>query len=165
MYGAPQKITQNQRNMAYWTMWLGAAASVALLASRIAGLNVEKFGPVLGLAAGGMLSVMWNYRMDDYFRALCAKGQQFLTFFMGAYLLILWMDITRLLDFESHWPRHTAAKEETIRVELGITPGRYYQLLNRAIETREALETHPMLVRRLLRLRDQRARAQRRRAG
>jgi hypothetical protein len=73
--------------------------------------------------------------------------------------MILWMDITRLLDFESHWPRHTAVKEETIRVELGITPGRYYQLLNRTIETREALETHPMLVRRLLRLRDKRARA------
>ena len=104
MYGAPQKITQNQRNMAYWTMWLGAAASVALLASRIAGLNVEKFGPVLGLAAGGMLSVMWNYRMDDYFRALCAKGQQFLTFFMGAYLLILWMDITLHDDGKASGP-------------------------------------------------------------
>lgn len=76
---------------------------------------------------------------------------------------ILWMDTTRLLDFESHWPRHSGIKEETIRVELGITPARYYVLLNRAIETREALETHPMLVRRLLRLRDRRARARRQR--
>lgn len=94
MFGDPQPITQKQRTIAYGTMWLGAVGSLLLLASHLAGWHVGKSGPVLGIAAGGMLSVAWNYRMDDYFRSLCAKGQQFLTFFMGAYLLVLWADIT-----------------------------------------------------------------------
>ncbi|MFM5955417.1 MAG: hypothetical protein ACKOPE_14095 [Novosphingobium sp.] len=94
MFGDPAPVTQKQRSAAYVTMWLGALGSLLLLASHIGGWPIGKLGPVMGIAAGGMLSVAWNYRMDDYFRSLCAKGQQFLTFFMGVYLFVLWVDIT-----------------------------------------------------------------------
>ena len=60
-----------------------------------------------------------------------------------------------LLDFEERWGVTHPHKEEAIRVELGITPARYYQLLGRIIDTREAIEARPMLVHRLQRIRDQ----------
>ena len=71
-----------------------------------------------------------------------------------------------LLDFEVEWRRHAGAKEEAIRAELGMSPARYYQLLGRLIDTAEAQEHDPMLVKRLRRLRDgcTSARALRRRA-
>jgi hypothetical protein len=59
-----------------------------------------------------------------------------------------------LLDFEVEWRRHAGAKEEAIRAELGMSPARYYQLLGRLIDTTEAQEHDPMLVKRLRRLRD-----------
>ena len=64
-----------------------------------------------------------------------------------------------LLDFESRWwaaqwRRHAGAKEEAIRAELGLAPARYYQLLGRLIDTTDAQEHDPMLVKRLRRLRD-----------
>jgi len=61
-----------------------------------------------------------------------------------------------LLAFEAEWRRHAGAKEEAIRVELGLSPARYYQLLGRLIDTVEALEHDPMLVKRLRRVRDAR---------
>ena len=61
-----------------------------------------------------------------------------------------------LLDFEAHWPRHSGAKEETLRRELSLTPARYYQLLDRLIDDGDALAYDPMLVHRLRRLRDAR---------
>lgn len=61
-----------------------------------------------------------------------------------------------LLDFESQWQRHVGAKEEAIRAELELAPARYYQLLGRLIETGDALEYDPMLVKRLRRIRDSR---------
>jgi hypothetical protein len=65
--------------------------------------------------------------------------------------------IPELLQYEARWQsRHDGVKDEAIRADLGIPPARYYQLLGRAIETREALEHDPMLVKRLRRLRDQR---------
>jgi len=64
-----------------------------------------------------------------------------------------------LLDFEAAWQRHGGAKEEAIRADLGLTPARYYQLLGRLIDTEEALAHDPMLVKRLLRIRDERQRA------
>lgn len=63
---------------------------------------------------------------------------------------------TDLLAFEDRWGTHTGNKEEAIRRELDLAPARYYQLLNRAIDSREALEVDPQLVRRLQRTRDQR---------
>lgn len=66
-----------------------------------------------------------------------------------------------ILDFEAQWfaaqwRRHTGAKEEAIRADLGLSPARYYQLLGRLIDTTEAQEHDPMLVKRLRRLRDAR---------
>jgi hypothetical protein len=63
-----------------------------------------------------------------------------------------------ILDFESRWARHVGAKEEAIRLELQLAPARYYQLLGRLIDTADALEHDPMLVKRLQRIRDLRAR-------
>jgi hypothetical protein len=60
-----------------------------------------------------------------------------------------------LLAFESRWAAHTGAKEEAIRGELDLAPARYYQLLNRLIDTEAALAHEPMLVGRLRRIRDE----------
>ncbi|WP_353113947.1 DUF3263 domain-containing protein [Microbacterium sp.] len=62
-----------------------------------------------------------------------------------------------ILALEAAWPRHGGAKEERIRSELGMSPARYYQLLGRLIDTEQALEHDPLLVRRLRRIRDTRA--------
>ncbi|MER5989196.1 DUF3263 domain-containing protein [Streptomyces sp. NPDC001787] len=48
------------------------------------------------------------------------------------------------------------AKERAIREELGMSPVRYYQLLNALIEDRRALEEDPVTVNRLRRIRDAR---------
>lgn len=48
------------------------------------------------------------------------------------------------------------AKEEAMLTELGMTPTRYYQVLESLIDRPEAREAEPQLVRRLQRLRDQR---------
>ena len=61
-----------------------------------------------------------------------------------------------LLDFESQWNGHGAAKEEAIRRELALTPARYYQLLERVIDEPDAAAHDAMLVHRLRRLRDAR---------
>jgi hypothetical protein len=60
----------------------------------------------------------------------------------------------RILDFEAQWRRHAGAKEEAIRADLGMSPARYYQLLVRLIDTADAQEHDPMLVKRLRRMRD-----------
>ncbi|MCW4386143.1 DUF3263 domain-containing protein [Salinibacterium sp. SYSU T00001] len=65
----------------------------------------------------------------------------------------------RILDFERREWNHSGAKEEAIRVELGLTAARYYQRLNAVIDSPAALAHDPMLVRRLRRLRDSRRRA------
>lgn len=66
-----------------------------------------------------------------------------------------------ILAFEAEWRRHAGAKEEAIRADLGMSPARYYQLLGRLIDTAEAQAHDPMLVKRLRRLHDARARARR----
>lgn len=71
--------------------------------------------------------------------------------------------MTELLDFEDQWPRWSGRKDEAIRARFDVTPARYFQILNRAIDTREALELRPMLVRRLRRRRDAGAAEQMRR--
>ena len=62
-----------------------------------------------------------------------------------------------ILARETAWPRHGGAKEEVIRAQLGMSAARYYQLLGRLIDSEEALEYDPMLVRRLRRIRDARS--------
>ncbi|RKN41762.1 DUF3263 domain-containing protein [Streptomyces hoynatensis] len=53
------------------------------------------------------------------------------------------------------WPR-AGAKERTIRERLGISPTRYYQLLNALLDDPRALAHDPVTVNRLRRLREER---------
>jgi hypothetical protein len=62
--------------------------------------------------------------------------------------------IRRVLDFEAGWTSHGGAKARAIRAEFGWTTTRYYQVLDGLLETPEALRHDPMLVRRLLRVRE-----------
>ncbi|GGZ10417.1 DUF3263 domain-containing protein [Streptomyces nitrosporeus] len=48
------------------------------------------------------------------------------------------------------------AKERAIREQLGISPVRYYQLLNALLDDRRALEEDPVTVNRLRRVRESR---------
>ena len=64
-----------------------------------------------------------------------------------------------ILHFECEWWQHPGGKEEAIRLTFGISPTRYYQLLNTLIDRRAALEYDPMLVKRLRRVRDERRRS------
>jgi len=59
------------------------------------------------------------------------------------------LTVAELLDFEAEHPRHTGAKEVAIRVELGVTPARFYQLLDRAASSLEGQWHDPMTARRL----------------
>ncbi|MGO4534438.1 DUF3263 domain-containing protein [Leifsonia sp. 2MCAF36] len=61
-----------------------------------------------------------------------------------------------ILAFERQWWRHAGAKEQAIREEFGLSAARYYQLLGAVIDRPEALRHDPMLVKRLLRLRETR---------
>jgi Protein of unknown function (DUF3263) len=58
-----------------------------------------------------------------------------------------------ILDFERGWWQRRGPKERAIRGRLGLSAARYYQLLNRLIDSPEALQHDPMLVKRLRRLR------------
>ncbi len=68
----------------------------------------------------------------------------------------------RLLAFERGTWRNAGAKEQAITETLGITATRYYQLLNKLIDSPEALVFDPVLVKRL---RAQRTRRQRMRSA
>lgn len=67
-------------------------------------------------------------------------------------------DETAILDFEAQWWKYSAVKEQAILNLFGMTSTRYYQVLNALIDRPEALAYAPLLVRRLTRLRDARAR-------
>jgi hypothetical protein len=69
-----------------------------------------------------------------------------------------------ILAFEESWPRHSAAKEEAMREAFSMPPARYYQLLNAVIDSPAAVRHDPMLVARLQRARDARARSRAARA-
>lgn len=64
-----------------------------------------------------------------------------------------------ILAFERQWWKYAGAKEQAIHELFGVSPTRYYQLVNRLIDRREALQADPMLVKRLRRLRNSRQRA------
>jgi hypothetical protein len=61
-----------------------------------------------------------------------------------------------ILAFERQWWRHAGAKEQAIREEFGLSAARYYQVLGALIDRPAALRHDPMLVKRLLRLREAR---------
>jgi hypothetical protein len=64
-----------------------------------------------------------------------------------------------ILAFERRWWRHAGAKEQAIRDTFGLSPTRYYQLLNRLLDRPAALACDPVLVGRLRRLRASRTRS------
>ncbi|GII97665.1 uncharacterized protein DUF3263 [Sediminihabitans luteus] len=64
-----------------------------------------------------------------------------------------------ILDFERQWWKYAGAKEQAVRELFDLSATRYYQTLNALIDTPEALEHDPMLVKRLRRMRSTRHRA------
>src|SRR4051812_50183410 len=56
-----------------------------------------------------------------------------------------------MLAFERQWWRRPGAKETAIRDLFGMTPTRYYQVLNTLVDRPDALASDPLLVRRLRR--------------
>jgi len=55
----------------------------------------------------------------------------------------------KILDFETkHW-KYAGAKEVAITEQLGLQPTHYYQLLNRLVESDQALAHNPMLIKQL----------------
>lgn len=63
-----------------------------------------------------------------------------------------------ILDFERGWWREAGRKERVIRERFDLSTARYYQVLNRLIDSQAALRYDPMLVKRLRRLRAARRR-------
>ena len=63
-----------------------------------------------------------------------------------------------VLEFERFWLQRPTGKDEAIRSELGLSPAGYYQLLRELITQRSALEFDPMLIKRLVRIREERMR-------
>lgn len=68
-----------------------------------------------------------------------------------------------LLDFEREAWKLRVPKERAIRERFGFSAARYHQLLQRAVDSPQALVYDPMLVRRVRRVRE--ARRRRRVAG
>ncbi|MFT4245118.1 MAG: DUF3263 domain-containing protein [Micrococcaceae bacterium] len=62
----------------------------------------------------------------------------------------------QILGLEKQEWRNAAEKEAKIKAELKISVTKYYMLLNRLIDSREALEYSPALVKRLRAVREKR---------
>lgn len=58
-----------------------------------------------------------------------------------------------ILELEKQWWRYAGAKQQVIRDELGLTPTRYYQILNALLDDPAALLAEPVVIRRLQRQR------------
>jgi len=65
----------------------------------------------------------------------------------------------QILEFERTWWRYAGAKESSIKELFNLTPPAYYQMLNNLIDREAALMVEPLLVKRLLRVRQQRTAA------
>ncbi len=66
-------------------------------------------------------------------------------------------DDRRILEFADRWWRNAGTAETAIKDELGLSPVRFYQRLNHLLDNPDVLAEQPVLVRRLCRIRDQRA--------
>jgi len=64
-----------------------------------------------------------------------------------------------ILDFERSWWTEPGPKETAIRERFEMSATSYYRLLNELVESPDAADHDPLLVRRLRRLRDRRRRA------
>ena len=54
-----------------------------------------------------------------------------------------------LLTFEAQWWQHMGIKERAIRERFGLSPIRYYQVLNLYVDTDAAVRQDPVTTRRL----------------
>jgi hypothetical protein len=66
---------------------------------------------------------------------------------------------TKIIDFERQWWRYAGAKEQAIKDLFGLSATAYYQALNTLLDNPAALETDPLLIKRLRRLRSSRQQA------
>ena len=64
-----------------------------------------------------------------------------------------------ILDFERSWWSEPGRKESAIRERFDLSTTRYYEILSELLDSPEALEYEPLVVRRLRRMRDRRRRA------
>lgn len=64
-----------------------------------------------------------------------------------------------ILQFERQWWQYAGAKEQAVKEMFGLSPTRYYQVLNAIIDNPAALAHDPLLVRRLRRMRKSRQQA------
>jgi Protein of unknown function (DUF3263) len=64
-----------------------------------------------------------------------------------------------ILDFERSWWSEPGPKELAIRERFQLSATRYYQVLNSLLESPDAIEYDPLVVRRLRRGRERRRRA------
>ena len=64
-----------------------------------------------------------------------------------------------IIAFERQWWKYAGAKEQAVRDLFDMSATRYYQVLNALIDNPLALQTDPMLIKRLHRLRASRQRA------
>jgi hypothetical protein len=64
-----------------------------------------------------------------------------------------------ILDFERIWWSEPGPKDAAIRSRFDLSARRYYQVLAELLESTEAINYDPLVVRRLRRLRDIRRRA------
>jgi hypothetical protein len=64
-----------------------------------------------------------------------------------------------ILDFERHWWSEPGPKDAAIRDRFELSATRYYQILGELLESADAIDYDPLVVRRLRRLRDRRRRA------
>ena len=63
-----------------------------------------------------------------------------------------------VLDFERSWWLVPGPKDRAVQEHLGISAGRYYQILRGLLDNPEAMAYDPLTVRRLLRIRTARRR-------
>jgi hypothetical protein len=65
-----------------------------------------------------------------------------------------------ILDFERGWWTEAAgSKEQAIKDRLGLSSGRYYEILNALLDLPAAMDYDPLVIRRRRRSRDERRRA------
>jgi len=64
-----------------------------------------------------------------------------------------------IIEFERTWWSEDSSKETIIRERFELSTTRYYELLGDLIDSKEAYDFDPLVIRRLRRLRDRRRRA------
>ncbi len=100
----PFGTTERDRSRKFTLMWLGIIAALTQLALYFA--DPAHSLSLTGLTAGGLVGASITYRSDDYFRALCAAGQRWVTMTIALYLFSYFM-LQNLSD-------HTHSRDHTL---------------------------------------------------